>query len=57
VQECEPDWGEVPYFSGKHRVHGMNVQVIAGPVGTILRTSGALLGKTHPDHAQECPSS
>lgn len=25
-----------PYFSGKHRVHGMNVQVIAGPDGTIL---------------------
>jgi hypothetical protein len=24
-----------PYFSGKHRVHGMNVQVIAGPNGTI----------------------
>jgi hypothetical protein len=23
-----------PYFSGKHRVHGMNVQVIAGPDGT-----------------------
>jgi predicted DNA-binding protein YlxM (UPF0122 family) len=36
-----------PYFSGKHRVHGMNVQVIAGPDGTILWTSGALPGKTH----------
>ncbi len=29
-----------PYYSGKHRVHGMNVQVIAGPDGTILWTSG-----------------
>jgi hypothetical protein len=36
-----------PYFSGKHRVHGMNVQVIAGPDGTILWTSGVLPGKTH----------
>jgi hypothetical protein len=36
-----------PYYSGKHRVHGMNVQVIAGPDGTILWTSGALPGSTH----------
>jgi hypothetical protein len=36
-----------PYFSGKHRVHGMNVQVISSPDGTILWTSGALPGKTH----------
>jgi DDE superfamily endonuclease len=36
-----------PYFSGKHRVHGMNVQVIAGPDGTILWTSGALPGSAH----------
>ncbi|NVI86340.1 transposase family protein [Actinomadura sp. BRA 177] len=36
-----------PYYSGKHRVHGMNVQVIAGPDGTILWTSGALPGKVH----------
>ncbi|SDL51270.1 DDE superfamily endonuclease [Nonomuraea maritima] len=36
-----------PYFSGKHRVHGMNIQVIASPDGAILWTSGALPGKTH----------
>ncbi|WP_084966078.1 transposase family protein [Thermoactinospora rubra] len=36
-----------PYFSGKHRVHGMNVQVIATPDGTIVWTSGALPGRTH----------
>ncbi|MGW0064147.1 transposase family protein [Streptosporangium sandarakinum] len=35
------------YFSGKHRVHGMNVQVIATPDGTLLWTSGALPGKAH----------
>ena len=34
-----------PYYSGKHRVHGMNVQVIASPDGTILWTSGALPGQ------------
>ncbi|MFF4240789.1 transposase family protein [Actinomadura geliboluensis] len=32
---------DCPCFSGKHRAHGMNVQVIAGPDGTILCTSGA----------------
>jgi DDE superfamily endonuclease len=36
-----------PHFSGKHRVHGMNVQVIASPDGTIIWTSGAIPGKTH----------
>jgi hypothetical protein len=36
-----------PYFSGKHRVHGMNIKVIASPDGTILWTSGALPGKAH----------
>jgi DDE superfamily endonuclease/Helix-turn-helix of DDE superfamily endonuclease len=36
-----------PFFSGKHRVHGMNVGVIASPDGTILWTSGALPGRTH----------
>lgn len=36
-----------PHFSGKHRVHGMNIQVIASPDGTIVWTSGALPGKAH----------
>ncbi|GAA3244556.1 transposase family protein [Actinocorallia longicatena] len=36
-----------PYYSAKHRCHGMNVQVIAGPDGTILWTSGAMPGSTH----------
>ena len=31
-----------PYFSVKHQCHGMNVQVIAGPGGGILWTSGAM---------------
>lgn len=36
-----------PYFSGKHRAHGVNVQVIASPEGRIVWTSGALPGRTH----------
>jgi hypothetical protein len=36
-----------PYFSGKHRIHGMNVQVIAAPDGAILWVSGALPGSVH----------
>ncbi|ROO83488.1 DDE superfamily endonuclease [Actinocorallia herbida] len=36
-----------PYYSAKHRHHGVNIQVIAGPDGEILWTSGALPGRTH----------
>ncbi|GAA4894507.1 hypothetical protein HNR25_000288 [Streptomonospora salina] len=36
-----------PHFSGKHRGHGMNIQSIAGPDGTVLWTSGALAGKAN----------
>ncbi|HEV7934978.1 MAG TPA: transposase family protein [Actinomadura sp.] len=36
-----------PFYSGKHRIHGMNLQVIAAPDGTILWTSGALPGSVH----------
>ena len=33
-----------PFYSGKHRGHGMNLQVIASPAGDILWVSGALPG-------------
>ena len=33
-----------PFYSGKHKKHGMNLQVIASPVGDILWVSGALPG-------------
>jgi DDE superfamily endonuclease len=33
-----------PFSSGKHRKHGMNLQVIASPAGEILWVSGALPG-------------
>ncbi len=36
-----------PFYSGKHRRHGMNLQVIASPGGEILWVSGPLPGATH----------
>jgi hypothetical protein len=36
-----------PFCSGKHRRHGMNLQVIAGPQGDILWVSGPLPGAVH----------
>jgi len=36
-----------PFYSGKHGRHGMNLQVIAGPDGEILRVSGPLPGAVH----------
>ncbi|BCJ26894.1 IS5/IS1182 family transposase [Actinocatenispora sera] len=36
-----------PFYSGKHRMHGMNLQVISAPDGAILWVSGALPGSVH----------
>ena len=36
-----------PFYSGKHRQHGMNLQVIATPDGDILWVSGPLPGAVH----------
>jgi hypothetical protein len=36
-----------PFYSGKHKRHGVNLQVIASPDGTILWVSGDLPGSTH----------
>jgi hypothetical protein len=36
-----------PFYSGKHKKHGMNLQVIATPDGSILWVSGALPGSVH----------
>jgi DDE superfamily endonuclease len=33
-----------PFYSGEHKKHGMNLQVIASPDGDILWVSGALPG-------------
>ncbi len=36
-----------PFYSGKHKKHGMNLQVIAAPDGEILWVSGPLPGAVH----------
>jgi hypothetical protein len=36
-----------PFYSGKHKRHGVNLQVIASPDGTILWVSGQLPCSTH----------
>lgn len=36
-----------PFYSGKHRMRGMNIQVVSAPDGTILWVSGALPGSVH----------
>ena len=41
-----------PFYSGKHKKHGMNLQVIASPHGDILWVSGALPGALHDKKAE-----
>src|SRR3954451_16291379 len=36
-----------PYYSGKHKCHGVNVQVIADPAGRLVWVSPALPGSRH----------
>jgi hypothetical protein len=36
-----------PFYSGKHKKHGMNLQVISSPGGEILWVSGTLPGAVH----------
>jgi DDE superfamily endonuclease/Helix-turn-helix of DDE superfamily endonuclease len=36
-----------PYYSGKHKRHGVNVQVIADPAGRLVWATPALPGATH----------
>jgi hypothetical protein len=36
-----------PYYSGKHRRHGVNVQILADALGRLLWASPALPGATH----------
>ncbi|MBW8703353.1 hypothetical protein MBT84_27540 [Streptomyces sp. MBT84] len=36
-----------PFYSGKHKKHGMNVQIIADPHGRLLWASPALPGTVH----------
>jgi DDE superfamily endonuclease len=41
-----------PFYSGKHRRHGMNLQVIASPAGDILWVYGPLPGSVHDKKAE-----
>jgi hypothetical protein len=41
-----------PFYSGKHKKHGMNLQVIASPDGSILWVSGSLPGSVHDKKAE-----
>ena len=41
-----------PFYSGKHKRHGMNLQVIASPNGDVLWVSGALPGSVHDKKAE-----
>jgi len=41
-----------PFYSGKHQRHGMNLQVIASPDGSIVWVSGALPGSVHDKNAE-----
>ena len=36
-----------PFYSGKHKCHGLNVQVIADPAGRLIWVSPALPGARH----------
>lgn len=38
---------DTPYSSGKHKRHGMNIQVLADPFGRLVWASPALPGSTH----------
>ncbi|MFE3497819.1 transposase family protein [Streptomyces sp. NPDC059175] len=40
-----------PFYSGKHKKHGMNVQVLSDPFGRLLWASPALPGAVHDVHA------
>ena len=41
-----------PFYSGKHKRHGMNLQVTASPDGEILWVSGPLPGSVHDKRAE-----
>jgi DDE superfamily endonuclease/Helix-turn-helix of DDE superfamily endonuclease len=41
-----------PFYSGKHKKHGMNLQVIASPGGGILWVSGPLPSSVHDKKAE-----
>lgn len=45
-----------PYYSGKHKCHGLNVQVIADPVGRLIWMSPALPGCSAAKSSRPAPA-
>ena len=48
---CDRLKADQPFYSGKHKRHGMNVQVVAAPNGEPLWTSWSLPGAVHDTQA------
>src|ERR1700749_1112101 len=44
-----------PFYSGQHKKHALNLQVIASPGGDIVWVSGALPGAVHDKNAEPAP--
>lgn len=44
---CDRLKADRPFYSGKHKRHGMNIQVVAAPDGEPLWTSWSLPGAVH----------
>ncbi|GAA3598531.1 transposase family protein [Streptomyces osmaniensis] len=47
LAECDRIAGGRAGYSGKHRRHGVNLQVVTAPDGTVVWISPALPGRTH----------
>ncbi|WP_306366604.1 transposase family protein [Nocardiopsis sp. CC223A] len=48
---CDRVAADRPFYSGKHKQHGMNIQVVAAPDGEPLWTSWSLPGAVHDTRA------
>ena len=44
---CDRVGADRPFYSGKHKQHGMNIQVVAAPGGEPVWVSWSLLGSVH----------
>ncbi|GAA2000465.1 hypothetical protein GCM10009799_29730 [Nocardiopsis rhodophaea] len=44
---CDRLAADRPFYSGKHKRHGMKIQVVAAPDGELLWVSECLLGSVH----------
>ncbi|GLU47753.1 hypothetical protein Nans01_21040 [Nocardiopsis ansamitocini] len=48
---CDRVGADRPFYPGKHKQHGMNIQVVAAPEGEPLWTSWSLPGAVHDTRA------